>query len=421
MLPARNSEWEYFKPNEYDNTIHGMERILDNGTAIDVVAYGTYEAPGEFSWLIRLWDEYTQQYSVHASYDNDIYFDDLEEAYDDLTRVLQQEYPDLICNDEISYDPPSAKNKFFAKIAAIGLAAALMIPALTGCGATTAYSSARYDYNDVSLGTNCGAVEYSQLLSMDHEFEQYDACVDIMLSGANPDVNADEGWYDGDFRNRKELTIDVLNYAAYDNPICSLYKTGADDGIGLTFSPETGDFRIFSKATEEGDNFNNMYQQVDRIAQNMNDIAVRESNGSTADFVYSVLDQVTQHCSYSFDDTSSAHCNDIYGCLVSGSSRCYGYASAVKYILDMQGIPNFIATGYSGPDRHAWNMVDIGGVWIVVDATYSRDMMVRQNVSSLSDCANPRQYCSYTMDTLNDRDDAKTYIPDAETYSLLQM
>ena len=106
---------------------------------------------------------------------------------------------------------------------------------------------------------------------------------------------------------------------------------------------------------------------------------------------------------------------------MNGSSRCFGYASAVKYMLDAEGIPNFIATGMSGGDRHAWNMVDVGGTWIVVDATYSRDMMQKQGASSLDECQDAKLYCSHTMENLNANLLNSPYQPEQETVALLGM
>lgn len=417
MMPT-STEWEYFRPNENDMSIHGMERMLDNGTAIDVIAYGTFEAPGEFSWMIREWNDATG-YTVHASYDSDVYFDDIESAYDDLVGVLARQFPHLVERDEIVREPVRAKSRFFARIAAIGLAAALVLPTLAGCAGGMAYASGP-DCTDVALGSCSGAVTYSQLVD-DAQYEQYAAYVDIMASGEIAEEGGSgAGWYDGDFEY-DELSIDVLNYATYDNPMYSMYKTGADSGIGVSVNTVNGDVRIYSNATKQGDNFNAMYAQVDVVANQMIAQAESYAQGSTLDYIYSAVNQIAQRCEYSDTDSSSAHCNDIYGCLVNGSSRCFGYASAVKYMLDAEGIPNFIATGMSGGDRHAWNMVNVGGTWIVVDATYSRDMMQKQRASSLDECQDAKLYCSHTMENLNDNLLNSPYQPEQETVALLGM
>lgn len=412
-LPT-STDWEYFHPDESSNTIHGMERMLEDGSAIDVIAYGSYEAPGEFSWMIRIWDD-EQGYSVRASYDDDCYYRDIEEAYDALCEVLEDEYPYLVERDEIVHDPRGAKSRFFAKLAAIGLAAALAIPTLTGCAGGMAWAAFQYD---APLESNTGSITYSQIIQDSVFYEGYEGCVSIMESGDNPEIDgAGRGWYDGDFVF-EDLDINMLNYAVYDNPLYSMYKTGADNGISLTLNETTGDIRIRSNATEQGDDFDMMYAQVDAEARKIADIAYRESDGSTAEYVRSVLQQVSDSVEYT-NDTSSAHCNDIYGALINGSSRCLGYSAAVKYILDLQGIPNFIATGHTS-DRHAWNMVEIDGHWLVVDATASATMTSDEGASCLEECMSPWVYCLRDMNEIN-RDLKYPYMPEAETAALMNL
>ena len=411
-------EWEYFRPSENDDTIHGMERMLEDGTAIDVIAYGTYDAPGEFSWMIRLWDG--AGYTIRASYDDGIYFEDIESAYDNLVSVLVCDYPFLVEKDEIKTAPDKAKGRFFAKIAAIGLAAALILPTITGCAGTgledIAFAAPEPTYTDVPLGTGIGTVSYSQLISDDTFYEGYTACVDLMASGANPETNEGTGWYDGDFEY-EEISIDMLNYACYDNPMFTLYRTGADSGVSILFDSANGDFRISSDAMENGDDFLAMYDQVDAAARNIANIAYSEADGSTGKFIESVTRQLAENITYS-PDHESAHANDIYGALINGDSRCYGYAASMKYILDMQEIPNFIATGTVDDIRHAWNMVKLDETWYVVDATYTSSMMRNEGFTSLEDCASPYFYCLRTIDDIN-ADCPGTYTPEEETWALM--
>lgn len=414
-----SSEWTYFQPDERNMSIHGMERILDDGTALDVLAYGTMEEPNEFSWMLRLWDDYEQRYSIIASYDEGLYFDTIEEAYDDLAAMLEEDYPHLIQQDEITHDPQGAKARFLSKLVAIGLAASLAVSALAGCAGAAAYAG-QTEFDDVPLGTSrMTEVTYSSLLSSDIDLEEYDAYVSIMSSGENPEVADDyvTGWYDGDFEY-EDLSIEVLNYAAYDNPLYSLYKTGCDSGIAVTHNAANGDIRIKSNAVSDGDDFNAMYDEVDRIARSIDSTAARNANGSTAEYVRLVATDIAESIQY-VSPNSDAHSNDIYGALIEGQSACYGFASAVKYVLDMQGIPNFIATGEKLGGRHAWNMVDIGGTWLVVDATACRSLMNEQGTSALADCADSDAFILSTLDTLDDL--GAGYSPSSDSYALMRM
>lgn len=399
-------------------SIHGMERILDDGSALNVLAYGTKEDPSEFSWMIRLWDD-QDGYSIHASYDEDLYFDTVEEAYDDLVAVLEDEYPYLIARDEIAVEPQQSKSRFLAKLISVGLAAALAMSALTGCADAIAYASPP-EYDDIPLGTaRIVDPTYESLISSSIELEGYDAFVEIMASGENPDIEQDgvTGWYDGDFES-SDLSIHLLNYASYDNPLFSMYKTGADDGIAITLDHSNGNVRITSNATLEGDDFGYMYDQVDRAADHVDSLAAREADGSTAEYVKALATYLAETVDY-ISPNSSAHCNDIYGALINHESACYGFSSAMKYIMDKRGIPNFIATGYKHGVRHAWNMVDMDGTWLVVDVTSSKAMMHDEGVSYLSDCEDPDIFLLHSFNFLDGI--GAGFEPDSETFDLMRL
>lgn len=70
-----------------------------------------------------------------------------------------------------------------------------------------------------------------------------------------------------------------------------------------------------------------------------------------------------------YPDSQSA-----YGALVEGKAVCGGYAKAFEYLCHLCGIPCIYVTGQAqtnvmnGP--HAWNLVQIDGVWTLVDVTW---------------------------------------------------
>lgn len=64
-----------------------------------------------------------------------------------------------------------------------------------------------------------------------------------------------------------------------------------------------------------------------------------------------------------------------YNALVEGRAVCEGYSRALQLLLDMVGIPNYLATGVGVDDSgsregHMWNIVTIGGSNYHVDATW---------------------------------------------------
>lgn len=82
-------------------------------------------------------------------------------------------------------------------------------------------------------------------------------------------------------------------------------------------------------------------------------------------------DSLIEACTY---DTSSPNSGTVYGALVEGRARCQGYANAMTYLLRRMGLPCAYLYGTaenaSGSESHAWNLVCVGGVWTLVDATW---------------------------------------------------
>lgn len=64
-----------------------------------------------------------------------------------------------------------------------------------------------------------------------------------------------------------------------------------------------------------------------------------------------------------------------YNALLEGRAVCEGYSRALQLLLDMVGVPNYLATGVGVDDSgsregHMWNIVTIGGANYHVDATW---------------------------------------------------
>ena len=124
--------WEYFADGEI---VAGMEKILDNDTVLDVLKYRNSD---DWCWMVREWSESAGQYYIFASYDKDVYFEHLDDAYTSLCDYLRSNFPDYLGNDEILTAPEKSKKRFIMRAVSLGLAAALSVSALAGCGITHA-------------------------------------------------------------------------------------------------------------------------------------------------------------------------------------------------------------------------------------------------------------------------------------------
>ena len=59
-----------------------------------------------------------------------------------------------------------------------------------------------------------------------------------------------------------------------------------------------------------------------------------------------------------------------YGMLINGVGICRGYTSTFQLFMDMLDITCISIDGFSGVEPHAWNMVQLDGVWYCVDVTW---------------------------------------------------
>lgn len=59
-----------------------------------------------------------------------------------------------------------------------------------------------------------------------------------------------------------------------------------------------------------------------------------------------------------------------YGMLVNGVGICSGYTSTFQLLMDMLNIKCITVDGFSGSEPHAWNMVQLEGLWYCVDVTW---------------------------------------------------
>ena len=95
-----------------------------------------------------------------------------------------------------------------------------------------------------------------------------------------------------------------------------------------------------------------------------------------------------------YDKLKKEYSHEIIGALGNGVAVCEGIAKAVKILCDELNIWCIIALSEANPDkgikyRHAWNVVQIGGQYYHLDATFdntlSKDDTVRYDYVNLSD------------------------------------
>lgn len=98
---------------------------------------------------------------------------------------------------------------------------------------------------------------------------------------------------------------------------------------------------------------------------------------TTEEKVRAINQYVVDHVEYddaTYEGTNvTLHSYSAYGAL-HGLAVCEGYTSIMQTLFDKAGIPSYIITGtVYGPngEGHAWNLVNVDGVWRYVDATWN--------------------------------------------------
>ncbi|MGN0819417.1 MAG: InlB B-repeat-containing protein [Christensenellaceae bacterium] len=98
-----------------------------------------------------------------------------------------------------------------------------------------------------------------------------------------------------------------------------------------------------------------------------------------AEKVRTIYDYLALNVQYDDDILKSSYQNQVgsyrcftsYGALVDGLAVCDGIASAFKIMCCIEGIECVEVVGQSNGSGHAWNKVNLGGVWYGLDATWA--------------------------------------------------
>ncbi len=93
-----------------------------------------------------------------------------------------------------------------------------------------------------------------------------------------------------------------------------------------------------------------------------------DENTSDYEKLRAFHDYLVLNCTFTKE---SPYANTIYGALSDGYAQCEGYAFAFDYLCSLADINCFSIMGTNPEgDVHAWNMVELEGMWYHVDCTW---------------------------------------------------
>lgn len=130
---------------------------------------------------------------------------------------------------------------------------------------------------------------------------------------------------------------------------------------------------------EEFNDMESFYEALSDI-ERIKYYILSNAEGSEYEKIKYIHDYLIDNCQYEkYEQSSKLH--SIYGILKEKKAVCEGYSKAFKYILDSLNIPNIIVcgTGNDGSgqiESHAWNYVNLNGLWYAIDATWDDPIII---------------------------------------------
>ena len=257
------------------------------------------------------------------------------------------------------------------------------------------------DLEETPVGENSGE-KYENVVVNDYFYNQLEETSKIFYRAFESNKeNMKTGNYRIDFG---DAFSDILNSSGGEEKLGDYYQSAVETyiydhpevfyinvnkmylNIETTTRGSEVTYNVFINAGNQGSYLDSAYSSKEQIDTALSEIEsvknqiLAQKTGDIYEDIKMVHDYLVDNVEY---DTTISKPNiyNIYGTLVSGSSVCEGYAKSFKYLMDELGIPCVIVIGKgtnsSGQsENHAWNYVQINGIWYAVDSTWDDPVVI---------------------------------------------
>lgn len=257
------------------------------------------------------------------------------------------------------------------------------------------------DLEETPVGENSGE-KYENVVVNDYFYNQLEETSKIFYRAFESNKeNMKTGNYRIDFG---DAFSDILNSSGGEEKLGDYYQSAVETyiydhpevfyinvnkmylNIETTTRGSEVTYNVFINAGNQGSYLDSAYSSKEQINTAISEIEsvknqiLSQKTGDIYQDIKMVHDYLVDNVEY---DTTISKPNiyNIYGTLVSGSSVCEGYAKGFKYLMDELGIPCVIVIGKgtnsSGQsENHAWNYVQINGIWYAVDSTWDDPVVI---------------------------------------------
>ncbi len=173
----------------------------------------------------------------------------------------------------------------------------------------------------------------------------------------------------------------------YDNP--EVFYLSPDKmylNIETTTTKEEKSYYVYINNGDQENYFVDGFSSKEQIDQAINEInkvknkILSNQTGNVYNDIKMVHDYLVDNLEY---DTTLAKENiyNIYGAFINKVVVCEGYARAFKCMMDEMEIPCVLVMGkgtnlQGQTETHAWNYVQVNGIWYAIDATWDDPVML---------------------------------------------